>query len=169
MKFETIVSSFDYNALGYGQFLPIPDEVYLEMFKLAPDKRVRCVLGGQEELYCAMQPKDGKHFIMLNKPMMKKLNWAIGDMVSIEIEKQELKYGIPISIEMEEVLNSDWEGNEFFQVLTPGAQRSLIHIINKYKNSQLRIDRSILLLQHLVIRRGSVDFKILQQNFKQGF
>jgi Domain of unknown function (DUF1905) len=167
MQFQTIVTSFNFNSLGYGQYLPLPDEVYSEMIKVAPDKRVRCMFGDIEH-YCAMMPKDGSHFIMINKPMMTKLGWAIGDTVTIQIEKQELKYGIPITEEMEEVLNTDYEGSEYFYALKPGAQRSLIHVINKYKSSQLRIDRSIILLQHLVLRKGNLDFKILQQNFKDG-
>lgn len=167
MQFQTTVSYFDTNALGYGPYLPLPEDVFTEMFKIAPDKRVKCKFGDLEH-YCAMQPKDGSHFIMLNKPMLKKLGWSMGDTVTVQIEKQELKYGIPISEEMEEVLNSDFEGSEYFHALTKGTQRSLIHVINKYKSSQLRIDRSIIILQHLVLRRGNLDFKILQQNFKEG-
>jgi hypothetical protein len=168
MTFQSTISSFNFNSLGYGFYLPIPEEVYVEMIKVAPDKRVRCVFGDKEELYCAMLPKDGSHYILLNKTLMKKMGWSIGDTISVLIEKQELKYGIPISAEMEEVLNSDYEGNEYFHALTPGAQRSLIHVINKYKNPQLRIDRSIIMLRHLVIRHGNLDFKIMQQNFKDG-
>lgn len=166
MQFTTIVSLFDTNALGYGPYLPIPNEVYIDMLKVAPDKRVKCIFNENVEHYCAMQPKDGSHFIMLNKPLLKKLGWSLNDTVTVRIEKQELKYGIPISEEMEEVLNSDFEGSAYFHALTPGAQRSLIHVINKYKNPQLRIDRSIIMLHHLVLRKGKLDFKILTENFK---
>jgi hypothetical protein len=168
MLFKSTISSFDFNSLGYSQYIIIPPEVVQDMLKIAPDKRVRCMLDGKIEHYCAMLPKDGFHYILLNKSLMKKLSWSIGDTVSVQIEKQELKYGIPISEEMEEVLNSDYEGYEYFEALTPGAQRSLIHVINKYKNPQLRIDRSIILLRHLVLRKGNLDFKILGTQFKEG-
>ena len=61
---------------------------------------------------------------------------------------------------------SDEEGSSYFHQLTPGAQRSLILAIGKYKNPQLRLDRSILIMRHLILRNGNLDFKILGQSFK---
>ena len=166
MEFTGKIASFDANELGWESHIPIPSFIFQQMLELAPDKRVKCILNHELEIYCAMMPKGDFHYILLNKPTMKKMKWAVGDEIYVDIQTQNLKYGIPICHEMEEVLDSDEEGAAYFHQLGIGAQRSLIHIINKYKNPSLRIERSILLLRHLVLRNGRLDFKILQQSFK---
>jgi hypothetical protein len=169
MKFKGIISAFDSNALLYEHHIPIPVDVYAAMLKQAPDKRVKCSFDNGFVRYAAMLPsKNSYHYILLNKDIMKKMKWNIGDIVEVQLEKTDLKYGIPICEELEAVLNSDPEGSDFFHALTIGAQHSLIHIINKFKNPQLRLDRSIILLRHLCTRHGNLDFKILNTNFKEG-
>lgn len=167
MKFEAILARFSENSLLWENYIPIPQEVYLKMLKLAPDKRILCILNGEIYHYCAMQPKGEFHYILLNKALVKDLQKSGSEMINVELREQNLKYGIPICEEFKTVLETDVEGSSLFHKLTIGAQRSLIHLINKYKNPTLRIDRSILLLHHLVERNGALDFKILTQKFKQ--
>lgn len=169
MQFEGVISSFEPNLLMYACHIPIPDDIFQAMLLMAPDKRVKCILNHSFVHYAAMSPqKDSYHFILLNKDIMKKMKWNNGDTVVVELQTPDLKYGIPICEELEAVLDSDQEGSDYFHQLTIGAQRSLIHVINKYKNPQLRLDRSIILLRHLVLRQGNLDFKILNENFKEG-
>jgi len=169
MKFQGVISAFDSNALMYEHHIPIPDEVYQSMLKIAPDKRIKCIFKRGFVHYAAMLPsKNSYHYILLNKEIIKKMKWKLGDHIEVQLEKADLKYGIPICEELEAVLHSDVEGSDYFHRLTIGAQRSLIHVINKYKNPQLRLDRSIILLRHLVLRQGNLDFKILNENFKEG-
>lgn len=169
MKFQTKITSFDSNPLLYEYHLPIPDDIYSQMIILAPDKRVKCIYEETYIHYSCMSPKKGDyHFILLNKEIMKKMNWKKNDIVNVDILTQDLKYGIPICEELEEVLSSEAEGSEYFHAMTIGKQRTLIHVINKYKNPQLRIERSIILLRHLIMRKGDLDFKILQINFRDG-
>jgi len=147
--------------------IPIPENVFNEMLKIVSDKRVKCILNGSVEHYCAMMPKVDFHYLLLNKSIMKSMKLKLGDAISVELFKPNLKYGIPICREFEEVLENDIEGSDYFHKLGMGAQRTLINVINKYKNPQLRIDRSIILLRHLVLRNGNLDFKILNANFKE--
>lgn len=169
MKFKATIAAFDSNVLLYEHHIPLPDEVFKTMLELAPDKRVKCSFENGFVHYAAMSPsKNSYHYILLNKDIIKKMNWSLGDTIEVIIEKAELKYGIPICEELEAVLEADPEGSVYFHALTVGAQRSLIHVINKYKNSQLRLDRSIILLRHLCLRQGNLDFKILNANFKEG-
>ncbi len=168
MKFQGTIASFDSNALLYEHHIPIPADVCAAMLKQAPDKRVKCSFDNGFVHYAAMSPsKNSYHYILLNGDIMKKMKWNLGDTIEVKIEKADLKYGIPICEELEAVLNSDPEGSDFFHALTIGAQRSLIHVINKYKNPQLRLDRSIILMRHLCLRGGHLDFKILTENFKE--
>ncbi len=169
MKFKGIIIAFDPNVLLYEHHIPLPDEVFKTMLELAPDKRVKCTFDNGFVHYAAMLPsKNSYHYILLNKDIIKKMKWSLGDTIEVKIEKADLKYGIPICEELEAVLNSDPEGSDYFHALTLGAQRSLIHVINKYKNPQLRLDRSIILMRHLCTRNGNLDFKILNTNFKEG-
>jgi hypothetical protein len=169
MKFEANIARFSENNLLWESYIPIPQNIYSKMLQLAPDKRILCILNEKIHHYCAMLPKNGFHYILLNRTLVKELQKLGNHTVNVELLKQDLPYGIPICEELSAVLKEDVEGSMFFHQLTPGAQRSLIHVINKYKNPTLRIERSILLLHHLVERRGALDFKILSTKFKQGF
>ena len=104
--------------------------------------------------------------ILLNKEICKKLNCKIGDSLSIELKKETAKYGLPISEEMEEVLYSDPDGTVLFNKLTPGKQRTLIHIVNKIKSTNLKIERSFVIIEHIKKLNGNLDYELLQQDFK---
>ena len=166
MKFKGILKAFKENSLGYGPHIVIPNNVFEKMLELVPNKRVKCTLNNEMTVSRAMSPKGNINYILLNKDIVKKLKIDFGDEVSVELQPDQSKYGIDITEEMEEVLYSDPEGNDLFDKLTPGVQRSLIYIVNKIKSSQLRIERSFVILEHLKKMKGKVEYKILQQDFK---
>ena len=166
MKFIGILKAFEDNSLGYGPHIVIPNDIFEKMIKLTTDKRIKCTLNNTITVSRAMSPKGDIHYILLNKDVLKKCNLEIGDEVSVVLEPDVSKYGIDITEEMEEVLFSDPEGSDLFHKLTPGVQRSLIYIINKIKSSQLRIERSFVILEHIKKMKGKVEYEILQQDFK---
>lgn len=166
MTFKGTISSFGENSLGHGPYIEIPNSVFEEMLKIAPDKRVKCILNNLLTVSRAMSPKGYFHYILLNKEILKQINISIGDSIEVKLQADESKYGIDITEEMEEVLFSDPEGSTLFHQLTPGKQRTLINVINKIKSSQLRIERSFVILAHLKKLKGVIDFKLLQQDFK---
>lgn len=166
MKFKGILKAFEGNNLGYGPHIIIPNDVFEKMLVLSPNKRIKCTLNNTITVSRAMSPKGAIHYILLNKDVLKKCKLEIGDEVSVELQPDQSKYGIDITEEMEEVLYSDPEGNAFFDKLTPGVQRSLIYMINKIKSSQLRIERSFVILEHLKKMKGKIDNEILKQDFK---
>ena len=166
MKFNGQVCSFDDNALYWELHIPIPPDIFEKLHKEAKDKRVVCMLNRNFSFHCAMLPKGTFHYILLNREISKKLNLHLNDDVEVELVKDESKYGMALSEEMEEVFLSDPEGSDLFHQLTPGKQRSLIHIVNKFKSSQLRIEKSFVILNHLKNRNGILDFKGLNADFK---
>jgi hypothetical protein len=113
-----------------------------------------------------MLPKVTFHYILLNREVCKKLNLLLNDEIEVVLVKDESKYGMPLSEEMQEVFFSDPEGSELFHQLTPGKQRTLIHVVNKYKSSHLRIEKTFVILDHLKNRKGVLDFKGLNEDFK---
>ena len=166
MKFKGILKAFDENSLGYGPHIIIPNEVFEKMLAVTKNKRIKCTLNNEITVSRAMSPKGDIHYILLNKDIVKKLKIDFGDTVSVELQPDVSKYGIDITEEMEEVLFSDPDGNDLFEKLTPGVQRSLIYFINKIKSSQLRIERSFIILEHLKKMKGKIDNEILKQDFK---
>ena len=166
MKFNGQICSFDSNALYWELHIPIPASVFQTLYCEGKDKRVICSLNSEYSFHCAMLPKVTFHYILLNKEICKKLNLHLNDAIKVALVKDESKYGMPLSEEMQEVFFSDPEGSELFHKLTPGKQRTLIHVINKYKSTQLRIEKSFVILDHLKNRKGVLDFKGLNKDFK---
>lgn len=168
IKFRTVINCFSENSLMWHYYIAIPEEIYAQMLKRTPDKRILCILNDQIHHYCAMMSKGSLHYILLNKSLFKKLGVGPDESIDVELRQQETKYGIPACDELIQILEADQEGSQYFHTLTIGTQRSLIHLINKYKNPQLRMDRILLLMRHLILRKGQLDFKILMSQFREG-
>lgn len=112
--------------------------------------RLICTVNGKLSFQCGLMALgEGKAYISINAARMKKLGLKYKDKVTLELKKDESKYGMEISAELTEVLKQDEEGNRRFKMLTPGKQRYIIHYVNTVKNSQLRIDRALLLITNL--------------------
>lgn len=167
MKFTAFLSVFDENSLSWEKHIPIPDAIFTEMIQIAPNKRIVCTLNNSLSYHCAMMPKGRFHYILVNNETCKKLKLQVNDEVEVEIVKDNSKYGINISEEFEEVLFSDPEGSLLFHRLTQGKQRSLIHIVNKFKSSTTKIEKSFVILEHLKRQKGVLDFKKLNEDFKE--
>ncbi|MFN3639665.1 MAG: DUF1905 domain-containing protein [Flavobacterium sp.] len=166
MKFNASVERFENSTLFWEQHLVIPDDIFLSLLKETKDKRVICTLNKTLSFHCAMLPKTTFHYILLNKETCKKLNIHLNDDVEVELIPDTSKYGMTISEEFQEVLFSDPIGSTLFHQLTPGKQRTLIHVINKYKSAQLKIEKSFVILEHLKNSGGQLDFKGLNEDFK---
>ena len=166
MKFSTKIQSLNYSNTYRGPHFELPENVLHYFLEVLNQKRVVCVLNEVLTINRAIMQANEKYFILMNKDNLKQLNLDFGDEVTVEIAPDESDYGMPISEEMQEVLFSDPEGADLFHKLTLGKQRSLIHLINNYKSSQLKIDRSFVILQHIKNNAGKVNLLALPQEFK---
>jgi hypothetical protein len=92
---------------------------------------------------------EGRGYISINTRRMKQIGVVAGDTVSIELNKDDSKYGMEIPEELSTLLEQDPEGKKRFDNLTPGRQRYIIHYVSSVKSVQLRIDRAILLITNL--------------------
>ena len=165
MKFTTIINRFDESYMT--MHLVIPNDVYTEMILLAPDKRIVCTINNKYSFHCGMLSKVTFYFVLLNKEICKKYNYRENDEVQVEIIPDKSKYGMPISEEFEAVLYSDPEGEKWFEKLSDGKKRSLIYLTNKTKNSQLKIEKCIVVLDHLKRNKGTFDIELLNEDFKK--
>ena len=164
MAFSSKLDRFNSDLWGFH--LPIPEEIAKEYIR--PDsKRVVCTLNGTDSYQCAILTSgEGYYFVNVNKKLRDKLGLLVGDVVEVSLEKDESKYGLPMPEEFQEMLNQDPEGNELFHALTPGKQRNLLYIAGGVKSSNLRIERAIVIVEHLKIHGGKIDFKALNQEMK---
>jgi len=166
MKFRVKIKYFNENNLGHGPYFEIPEPIYQELLKITTEKRVKCTLNNLVTVSRAMATKGKFYYILLNKEVLKEAKLTVDDEILVDILPDESKYGMPISEEMEEVLYNDPEGSIIFHKLTTGAQRTLIHVINRFKSSNLKIERSFVILEHLKKTKGKIDFELLKEDFK---
>ena len=122
-------------------------------------KRILLKING-EQIHCAIQnSKQIGLYISISKASQKKFKINFDEKINFEILKDESKYQIEMSEELEEVLKTDIIAEERFKLLTPGKQRSLIHYINKAKNIDTRINRALKISENL--KMGKKDLKEL--------
>lgn len=139
----------------------VPAEV-VTPFLEAGHKRVRvkaCFENREVTYYAALQKRHGDYFVMLNKGNQKNLGIYPGDYFQMQFYEDTSKYGVEMPEELDAVLSTDMDAQTIFEGFTDGKKRSIIYMISGYKNSQTRIDKSLLLCENL--KRGVKDNKAL--------
>lgn len=150
----------------WSYHLKVPANIAAPFIK--NDRRVLLQIGDLPAFACAlMHDGKGDYFININKERRKKLGLQLGDTISATIEKDESKYGMPMPEVMEILLAQDEEASKYFHLLTPGKQRSLLHIIAKPKTEATRLKKAIVINEHLKTNRGQLDFTELQVAFRE--
>jgi len=164
MEFTARLENFNTKLWTYH--IKVPNAMarhYLEM----GDKRVICNLNDTLEFQCAiMSAGDGVYFINVNKKIRDQLNLKEGSKIKVALEKDTSEFGLPFPDEFKEVLRQDKVADGYFKKLTPGKQRNLIYIAGQAKSSDLRIQRSIILADHLKNNSGKIDFRALTKELQ---
>lgn len=164
-EFETPVKRDEGSALMWDYRLIVPSDIVAELSK--PDRRVICTINDTIKIHCALMPDGtGSHFIMLNKEIRKKLSVETGDSLNIKLEKDNTEYGMAIPEAFTELCEQDPEGKAVFHTLTKGKQRSLLHIMNKPKSEQKKLEKTLIIFDYLKSVNGKLDFKELNEAFK---
>ena len=164
MEFTAKLDNFNTKLWSYHIKVPGP---IAQSFLDQGIKRVVCRLNDSLELQCAiMSAGDGVYFILINKKIRDQLKLKEGSRVHVSMEKDNSEYGLPFPEELKEVLAQDKEGNILFHKLTPGKQRNIIYAAGQVKNPDLRIQRSMIMIEHLKKNGGKIDFKKLYQELR---
>ena len=164
MTFKGIIQKLDSNVWSHCVFVPLE---YSEKLIEGTDRRVICTINDNVTIHAALMPNGGnEYFINLNKDVRKELGVDIGSTIEISLKKDTCKYGMPMPLEFQELLEQDELGNTTFHSLTIGKQRNLIHIVGKFKSEEKRIEKSIIILEYLKSVNGKLDFKELNLAFK---
>jgi hypothetical protein len=161
--YETVFSRFDHGLWSYH--FPVPEDI-ARLFISGSERRVICTINQAHTMHSAIMPDKGNWFIMINRVLKEKLRLNVGDKVRIALEKDSSEFGMPMPEEMQICMDMDESGKAFFLNLTPGKQRSLIYIVSKVKNPELKIRKSLAILHHLNVNKGKLDYKMLNETFK---
>ena len=150
----------------WGPHFYVPNDV-VEFYLNKKVTRFICQLNDLVEFNCAFIPSSRGKYINVNKIIRKQLNLKLGSLVTVVLKEDDSEYGMPVPQEIVDLFAHDDEFNEVFHLLTPGKQRSLLYIVGKPKNQETRIKKAIVICEHLKRRNGQLDFKILNQDFKE--
>ncbi|UJH67746.1 YdeI/OmpD-associated family protein [Allomuricauda sp. SCSIO 65647] len=129
-------------------------------------KRVKVVAsfeGKSLTFHAALNKYQGNHVIMFSKNNQKTLGIFLNDYFQLQFFEDTSKYGVEVPEELEAVLMDDQAAFQIFESFTKGKQRGIIYAIGRYKNSQTRIDKSLVLCENL--KRGIRDNKELLRHF----
>ena len=164
IKFNSVVERFDSNLWHYHMVVP---KSAAEKFVQQKISRVVCKLNDSVEFQCAiLSAGKGVHFININKKIRDSLQLKEGSKLSVIISEDKSEYGLPMPEELEVALAQDDEGEKFFHALTPGKQRTLLYIAGQPKNTDARIKRALVILEHLKQMKGKIDYKELHRMLK---
>jgi bifunctional DNA-binding transcriptional regulator/antitoxin component of YhaV-PrlF toxin-antitoxin module len=163
--FETKLKQDETSSLMWDYRIIVPHEYHKSL--LEGNKRVLCGINGLPKIHAALLSNGaGDYFVMVNKEIRKKLKIETGDTLSITIEKDTSKYGMAVPEAFTELCHQDPEGNDVFHSLTPGKQRTLLHIMGKPKSEQKQLEKVLIVFDYLKSVNGELDFKELNEAFK---
>ncbi|MBX3244333.1 MAG: DUF1905 domain-containing protein [Acidobacteria bacterium] len=132
-------------------------------------KRVVCTINNGKPFHCALMPTRGQFYIIVNKKKRDEAGIEFGDIVSVLLEKDESRYGLPMPEEFAEVMKQDPAGGKLFHKLTEGQQRSLIYLVTNVKDIDRRIHTALRILDHLHENEGKVIGDQLYEELKRAF
>jgi hypothetical protein len=159
-EFDSFVSDSGNNI--WGGHLVVPTYIVQAIVAIAPDKRVVCRINDALEWQCALLSNGNGNFVIsINKKNRDKLKLKSGMPIKVALRKDESEYGLPMPEEFEAILESDPDAKAHFDALTAGKKRSLLYIANNAKSSDRRIERGLVIAEHLVQQKGTIDGKIL--------
>lgn len=145
---------FEISITGSYYSLLLPEDIiapFLE--KKLKRVKVKATFEGKElNFHGAIQKRNGMHYMMFGKRYQKELGVFPNDYFQLQFFEDDSKYGVEVPEEFDAVMLSDYDAFQIFETLTPGKQRGLIYAIARYKNSQTRIDKSLLICENL--KRG---------------
>jgi hypothetical protein len=164
MEFTARVENFNSKLWSYHIKVPQPIAIH---FKEEGIKRLLCTLNDTVDIQCAIMPAgEGIYFINLNKKVRDQLKLKEGSQVAVKLQRDDSEFGLPFPDELAEVLEQDKPGKDYFFKLTPGKQRNILYAVGQVKSSDLRIQRAMIMINHLKSNKGKLDFRQLNQELR---
>ncbi len=152
---------FEITIIGSYYSLLLPAHI-VEPFLSKDIKRVRAKAsfeGKELNFHGAIQKRNGNYYMMFGKRYQKELGVFPNDYFQLQFFEDDSKYGVEMPEELDAVLVSDADAFAIFESFTAGKIRGIIYMIAMYRNSQIRIDKSLLLCENL--KKGVRDNRML--------
>lgn len=165
VKFKTKLVRSD-NGSGW-HFLLIERSIAAKLNFEDNYKRVVCSINGDEGFQCALMPWGDRFFIIVNKKKRDAIGIVEGDIVNVQLVRDESRYGLPMPEELQEILDQDPDGDRFFHALTPGKQRGMLYHIGNIKDIDRRIHAGLIFIEHLKQNDGKILNKVLIEELKR--
>ena len=165
IKFTSVLAeaTFEYG----GIYLPVTEKAALKFEKKNGTRRVVCTLNGKLTYQCAVLPHAKGFYIGTNKKIRDELGLVTGSKVTVELARDESKYGMPMPAEFKEVLKQDRQGHKYFHALTPGKQRSILYWVGHEKDVDKRIHIALIFIEHLKRNEGKIIHDELTEDLKR--
>ena len=101
------------------------------------------------EFHAALKMYEGQYMISFGKRYQRPLGVSLNDYFQLQIAEDYSEYGVDVPEEFTAVFDSDPEASKIFETLSDGKKRSLIYHVLRFRNSQTRIDKSIVISANL--------------------
>lgn len=159
LEFTSVIGLLTY--LPGMHYIEIPKKIIDQLGGL--NNRLICTVNNSISYQCGtMALGDGKGYITISKPRMKKLNVENGSRVEVKLEPDHSEFGTPVPEELDAVFASDKEGYERFLTCTKAMQRYIINYVGSVKSTEKRIERALLLIGNLKTQpQGKENFRAM--------
>jgi hypothetical protein len=166
IRFETELTTTDKKPVYH--FLLVPKETAAPLGFTGNIRRVFCTVNDALTFQAALLPsgKNTRYYISMNKEKRDQLGIVPGDKVTVELRRDNTKYGLPMPAELREVLNQDAEGARLFDALTNGRQRTILYYVAKAKDVDRRIHAALVIVEHLKNNEGKIAYHKLYEELK---
>ncbi|MFC3414814.1 YdeI/OmpD-associated family protein [Algoriphagus hitonicola] len=162
-SFQAKIQKFDFNHWQYH--VAVSDEIATKFIDV-DHRRVLVWIDSLGPFHMALIKSKHYWYLMVNRQIREKLGLEDGSTVSVQLEKDQSEFGLELPEEFEVLMDQDEEGRIYFNGLTPGKQRSLIHLVVRVKNPESRMKKSLAIMHHLRLAKGKFDFKQLNELIK---
>ena len=144
-KSEQIIGQLEKRKGGYF-FLKIDAEI-VNQFKNKRQTRFLCTLEKSLTFQCGLNHLgDGNFFIILSAKNLQTVNKKLGDKIHYELNEDPNPLGVEMPEVLETVLEQDETLKIIFEGLTFGKKRNVIHQINKIKDIDKQVQKTIKLI-----------------------
>lgn len=159
------MQKFPDNGLGYLHHIIVPDHVANAAY-FKKSRRVQMFFGNRGPVPAGIMKSKDYYFILFSKDLMKTMGITATSSFTVRLVPDKSELGIEVPAEFQLILDGDEEASVYFKKLTPGKQRALINMISKLKSENLRLERSIIMVEHVKVNKGKVNFRMLLDAFK---
>ena len=144
-KSEQIIGQLEKRKGGYF-FLKVEAEI-INQFENKRQTRFLCTLQKSVTFQCGLNHLgDGNFFIILSTKNLQTVNKKLGDNIHYELNEDPNPLGVEMPEVLEAILEQDESIKAIFDILTLGKKRNVIHQINKIKNIDKQVQKTIKLI-----------------------